>query len=212
MYHDNVGKYIEKPSDRKTIKGQSFKKVFDKAFDDAAHEFYVNLCLKIENIVTENSNNNNTFDDNLKSEQLEEKIVQITKAMATKAWWHPFIRFEKIYREKDKLYKDAFAIFYHGTAFLDAYNNTYDSCLDEVMNSHHIFCNELTCVDVAIRGSVEKHCEHIFESSFFEAMMEASEEYVIRYIIEFLVEEFEKKFPLTSDHQSKIRNWLKKEN
>ena len=210
-YHDNIGKYIEKPSDRKTIKGQSFVKVFEKAFDDACHEFFVDLCLKIEGIVTENNNHKSSNDENPGSEILEEKIIQITKAMALKLWRHPFPRFQNIDTEKQKFYKDAFAIFYHGTPFLEAYNKTFDSCLDEVMRSHHIFCNEINCVDVAIRGSVEKHCEHIFETNFFEAIMEASEEYVIKYMIEFLTEEFEKRFPLTPQHQSRVRTWLKKE-
>ena len=208
-YHENIGKYIEKPSDRKTIKGQSFAKIFDKAFDDAVNEFFADLCLKIEGIVTKNDIDND--DKTLDHEKLEEKIVQQTKAMASKLWWHPFPRFQNIYKEKDKLYKDAFAIFYHGTPFLEAYNKTYDSCLDEVMNSHHTCCTELTSVDVALCGSVEKHCEGIFERSFFMAIMEASEEYVIKYMIEFLVEEFEKKFPLTPQHQDRIKNWLKRE-
>ena len=97
-YHENIGKYIEKPSDRKTIKGQSFAKIFDKAFDDAVNEFFADLCLKIEGIVTKNDIDND--DKTLDHEKLEEKIVQQTKAMASKLWWHPFPRFQTFIRKR----------------------------------------------------------------------------------------------------------------
>ena len=204
--------YQANKSDRKTIKDRAFVKIFDKAFDHASHEFFVDLCLKIEDLVNENNNNVDTNNETLDSEVLEDKIIQTTKAMALKLWWHPFPPFQKIEDEIKTFYKKIFSNFYHDDSFLEVYNKTYDSSLDEVMNSHHTCCNKLTSVDVAICKSVEKHCEGIFERSFFEAFMEAAEEIVLKNMIKFLVKEFEIKFPFTPHHQSRIRNWIKREN
>ena len=42
-YHEKVGKFIEKQSDRDTLKGKSFTKCFEKCFLEASERF--RLCL-----------------------------------------------------------------------------------------------------------------------------------------------------------------------
>ena len=66
--HDQkVGKFIEKPSDRETLRGKSFTKFFEKYFIEASKRF--RLCLREEarNIVKEEENYSDVCDKTLDS-------------------------------------------------------------------------------------------------------------------------------------------------
>ena len=66
-YHEKVGKFIEKQSDRESLKGKSFTKVFEKSFIEATERF--RLCLRGEarSIVKEEENYNDVCDKTLDS-------------------------------------------------------------------------------------------------------------------------------------------------
>ena len=66
-YHEKVGKFIEKQSDRESLKGRSFTKVFEKYFIEATERF--RLCLRQEarSIVKEEENYNDVRDKTLDS-------------------------------------------------------------------------------------------------------------------------------------------------
>ena len=77
-YHENVGKYIEKPSDRKSLKGQAFAKIFDEAFDDSCNEFFTNLCCEADDIVSNDEHYNAISDktlDSIFSQELWRKSI-----------------------------------------------------------------------------------------------------------------------------------------
>ena len=226
-YHEKIGKYIEKPADRRSLKGQSFAKIFDEAFRDAPSDFFVNICMEADDIVIEERNYRDVYDKTLDSvfaseswktsistisrdckifsdivskqpckgnvskkpciyhcsdsiladliqssmdkafeKALEDNIIRISKSLAKKAWHHHDIYMKKIFRDEEILYKEAFAKFYHTAAFINIYNKAYDSCLGDVMNSHHVWCDHESSLDVVLCGGVEKHCNSVFERNF----------------------------------------------
>ena len=201
-YHEKVGRYIEKPSDRRSLKGQAFVKIFDEAFDDPCNEFFLtNIRTEADDIVSKDEHYNDISDKTLDSifsqelwrksithftrevcqnfsyekfhkpclfhcpdsaladliefsmtssfdKTLEENIIKISKGLARKAWSHPDINLQKIRLQKDQIYKKVFAEFYHDDSYLSIYNKAFDDCLDDVMNSHHVWCDSETSLEM----------------------------------------------------------------
>ena len=221
-YHERIGKFIEKPADRGTLKHKSFVNVFNDCFNEACYEFFIDICMEVDEIVTESPYytyiSHKTHASITKTgkefeEALNENIMKISKAIAKRAWYYPVdpFYFVKIAQEIELFYKKAFAKFYHDETFLKTYTETYDSCLEDVINSHHIWCTVFTSVDVALCGSVEKHCEQIFEKKFLSTIKEASEKSTIKSMKAFLYKEMKTKYPLIPEQISGMRNWLEQE-
>ena len=55
LHHEKVGKFIEKQSDRDTLKGKSFTKCFEKCFLEASERFRLCLLDEARSIVKENT-------------------------------------------------------------------------------------------------------------------------------------------------------------
>ena len=66
-YHEKVGKFIEKQSDRDTLKGKSFTKFFEKCFLEASERFRLCLLDEARSIVKEEENYNDVSDKTLDS-------------------------------------------------------------------------------------------------------------------------------------------------
>lgn len=67
LHHEKVGKFIEKQSDRDTLKGKSFTKCFEKCFLEASERFRFCLREEARSIVKEAENYNDVCDKTLDS-------------------------------------------------------------------------------------------------------------------------------------------------
>ena len=209
IYHEKISKFKEKPKDRASLKGQSFVKIFNKAYDEGCDKFYEQLCKKAHQFLIDNFLNDikeQTLKYTLWGKTVEENLIRIAKYIANNSWENEFqpefqIKARLYGKFKDAVYKEAFANFFHNESFLFIYNKCYDQCLDHIMTSDpETFFSGLS--------TVEKRCNKLFEMRLLENIVAESKESLVKTMSNFIKNEIEQVLEIDDKKQNVWRRWL----
>ena len=144
----------------------------------------------------------------------DENISRVANYIAKNSWEGPWQYHFQIEARlngkfKESVYKDAFANFYHSNSFVSIYNDTFDTCLDDIIQSHHLWYEEPEKYHYITHGfrSVEDCCNTIFERRAVKEIFAASQS-VVKNMTTFVEEIIIKTVKLGEYEENIWRRWL----